>query len=139
MNYQHSLSVQSELIQRLKYETEEVGLNEKTWAIFSDQAKIDSLASKLSKDLDQLICQALLNLNNPKCGLIAIDIPEIESVDIAENMWLGSLFAIIISKLIYNIRMDPHTGLPFTIYNASNQGERLLKKMESNTTLPIKY
>ncbi|MNV60318.1 hypothetical protein D3C71_1527770 [compost metagenome] len=43
-------------------------------------------------------------------------------------MWIGSLIALIISKRIYSIRTDPNTSLPFTIYNASSEGEALLKK-----------
>lgn len=104
------------------------GFDKLNWAILKNEKAINNIDEKIGEVLDELIFKAKEDLINPEKGLAVIDIPSIDGADCLEDMWLGSLIALIVSKRIYSIRNDPNTGLPFTIYNASSAGEALLKK-----------
>lgn len=104
------------------------GFEKCNWAALANEQAIDFIDDVIGGTLNPLIDSAQKALMDPAQGLAVIDIPSIEGVGQAMDMWIGSLIALIISKRIYSIRTDPNTSLPFTIYNASSEGEALLKK-----------
>jgi hypothetical protein len=104
------------------------GFEKCNWAALKNEQAIDFIDNIIGSTLKPLIDSAQKALIDPAQGLAVIDIPSIEGIEQATDMWIGSLIALIISKRIYSIRIDPNTSLPFTIYNASSEGEYLLKK-----------
>lgn len=106
----------------------QAGFYKYNWAALTNEQAIDTIDNAIGGILSPLIDSAQKALMDPAQGLAVIDIPSIEGLDQATEIWIGSLIALIISKRIYSIRIDPNTSLPFTIYNASSEGEALLKK-----------
>ncbi len=104
------------------------GFDKYNWAALTNERAIDFIDDAIGSTLDPITDSAKKALMDPAQGLAVISIPSRDEVDQATDMWMGSLLALIISKRIYAIRTDPHTSLPFTIYNASSEGEALLKK-----------
>lgn len=104
------------------------GFNGDNWASLANTDSVSGVKEEIASFLQNEISEAKLLLNDAERGIVVFDLPELDDLDTARNMWLGSLMAIVLTKLTYDVRPDSHTGMPFTIYNASSQGERLLKK-----------
>lgn len=104
------------------------GFDKYNWAALTNEQAIDFIDNSIGSILNPLIESAHKGLIDPTQGLAVIDIPSIEGLDQATDMWIGSLISLIVSRRIYPIRTDPNTTLPFTIYNASHEGETLLKE-----------
>ena len=94
----------------------------------SNDIAIEIISQEIENDIKNIIKNSREQLNTPKQGISIIDIPSPENDNPVFNIWIGALIALIITKQLYPTRLDKNTGLPFTLYNASAEGQKLLDK-----------
>jgi hypothetical protein len=116
------------ILNTLQKSKNKIGFESLNWAELKNEKLLESASIEIGEAMNELIGKVQSVLMDPHQGLAVLDIPSIENTDQLTDMWMGSLIALIISRRIYKVHLDPNTNLPFTIYNASTSGEKLLRE-----------
>ena len=87
--------------------------------------EIDHLSSNIVEEIHTDISTAL---NDTSCGIVALDIPQGLSSNPTQDTLLGAIIAQVIVNKFMSPAMDRRNHTPFTLYNASKEGEKKLKE-----------
>ncbi|SES36188.1 hypothetical protein SAMN04487958_1211 [Vreelandella subterranea] len=87
--------------------------------------EIDHLSSNIIEDIYTDISTAL---HDTSCGIVALDIPQGVSSNPTQDTLLGAIIAQAIVNKFMSPAMDRRNNAPFTLYNASKEGESKLKE-----------
>ncbi|SDL94412.1 hypothetical protein SAMN05192555_1089 [Franzmannia pantelleriensis] len=87
--------------------------------------EIDHLSYNIAEDIHADISSAL---QDDSCGIAALDIPEGVSNDPTHDALVGAIVAQAIVNKFMSPAIDRKNHTPFTLYNASKEGEKKLKK-----------
>lgn len=81
-----------------------------------------------SNIIEDIYTEVSAALHDGSCGIVALDIPHGVSTDPTQDTLLGAIIAQAIVNNFMTSAMDRRNLAPFTLYNASKEGEKKMKE-----------